>query len=172
MEKLTRKITLTGIFAALALAVFVIEAQLPPIAIPGVKLGLSNAVSLAAMIFISRKCAGAVTLIRITLGAVFCGTLMSFAFSAAGGILAFAVMAAVVEKIDRHQLWAVSVLGAIGHSIGQFLAAMIFIGTKGLLIYLPIMIICSVISGALTGLLVQRLWFSPLQKISMKKTQL
>lgn len=166
MKTKANRITLTGILSALALAVFVIEAQLPPIMIPGVKLGLSNAVTLFAMTFVSIPCALAVMVIRITLGAVFCGTAMSFAFSLSGGVLAFAAMALLSVITDKKQLWVVSVFGAVFHSVGQIAAAYVFIGNKAVISLLPILIICSVISGALTGLIVQRLWFSPLRRFA------
>lgn len=169
MKIKAKQITLTGILSALALAVFVIEAQLPPIMIPGVKLGLSNAVTLFAMTFVSVPCAAAVMLIRITLGAVFCGTAMSFAFSLSGGILAFAAMAVLSSRMDKKQLWVVSVFGAVFHSVGQIAAAYIFIGNTAVVSLLPLLIVCSVISGALTGLIVQKLWFSPLRRFASDK---
>ena len=158
------QITKTGILAALALSVFVIEAQLPPIGIPGVKLGLANAVTLAVMIFVNIPCAALVLLIRLILGAVFCGTVMSFAFSLCGGAAAFAVMSLLVNRFARGQLWVVSVFGAAAHSIGQLAAANFFIGSAAVWGLLPLLLICSVISGALVGVIVQRLWFSPLRR--------
>lgn len=165
----SRKIALTGVLAGLALAVFTIEAQLPPIWIPGVKLGLSNVVTLIAMLMISRRSAGAVQLIRIVLGAVFCGTAASFMFSLFGGAAAFAVMALTVNIMDRRQIWAVSVLGAAAHSLGQLAAAYILIENTAVISLLPALLICSVITGALTGIVAQRLWFSPLRDRFVQK---
>ncbi len=163
----TKKLTLTAILSALALAIFVIEAQLPPIGMPGIKLGLSNVVILTTMIFVSVPSALAVMLIKVTLGAVFCGNITAFFFSLTGGVLSFIIMAVLVRLFDYKQLWVVSVFGAIFHSIGQLIVAYILIGSRGVLTLLPILLICSIISGALTGLLVQRLWFSPLKRFSI-----
>ncbi len=160
----TRKITASAILSAMALTIFVIEAQLPPIGIPGVKLGLSNVVTLVAMLFVSVPSALAVMLIRITLGAFFCGTVMSFAFSLCGGALAFIVMAFAKSRLDPHQIWVVSALGAVAHSLGQLAVAYFFIGNRAVFTLAPVLIICSVISGVLTGIITQRLWFSPLKK--------
>lgn len=161
------KLTLTALLSALALSIFVIEAQLPPIWIPGVKLGLSNVVTLCAMLFVSVRCAAAVTLIRIAFGALFCGTFTSFMFSLCGGMLAFVAMAALINHMDRRQIWAVSVIGAIAHSVGQLSAAFILIENAATVLLLPVLTICSVITGTFTGLIVQRLWFSPLRKFSL-----
>ena len=49
----TRKLALMALFVAIALTIFMIESQLPPIApIPGVKLGLANVVTLTAMLIL------------------------------------------------------------------------------------------------------------------------
>ena len=43
----TKKIAVLGLLTAIALTIFMIEAQIPPVVpIPGVKLGLSNIVTL------------------------------------------------------------------------------------------------------------------------------
>ena len=48
----TRKLALMALFVAIALTIFMIESQLPPIApIPGVKLGLANVVTLTVKRF-------------------------------------------------------------------------------------------------------------------------
>ena len=46
----TRKLTLTALLTAIALCIFTAEAQLPSLtAIPGIKLGLANVVTVFAM---------------------------------------------------------------------------------------------------------------------------
>ena len=45
-----RKMVMLSLYAAIALALFVLEAQIPiPVAIPGVKLGLANVVTLLVL---------------------------------------------------------------------------------------------------------------------------
>ena len=74
--------------------------------------------------------------------------------------------AILLKKIlTQRQLWVAGALGAIAHSIGQMGAAIVIAGTPGLVVYLPIMIVCSVITGVFTGLCAQvllnrgdRLW--------------
>ena len=76
-----KKFALTSVLAGLALIIFVVEAQLPPFWIPGIKLGLANVVTLVALLFGGYSVGAGVLLIRVVLGAVFCGTFMSFVFS-------------------------------------------------------------------------------------------
>jgi len=48
----TKKLTLMAILTAIALIIFIIEAQIPlPISVPGVKLGLANVVTLFALFY-------------------------------------------------------------------------------------------------------------------------
>ena len=54
-----KKLTLMAILTASALIIFIIEAQIPlPVPIPGVKLGLANAVTLFALFYGKRKAMG------------------------------------------------------------------------------------------------------------------
>ena len=57
----TKRIALMSALAAIALTIFVIESQIPPVVpIPGVKLGLSNIITLVTMLLLGRREAGAV----------------------------------------------------------------------------------------------------------------
>ena len=55
------------------------------------------------------------------------------------------------------QLWVAGALGAVAHSIGQMAMAIAVTGTPGIVVYLPMMIVCSVITGLFTGLCAQLL---------------
>ena len=53
------------------------------------------------------------------------------------------------------QLWVAGALGAIAHSVGQMIAAIWISGTPGLIVYLPVMVVCSIVTGVFTGLCAQ-----------------
>ena len=57
--------------------------------------------------------------------------------------------------LKENQLWVAGCLGAIAHSIGQMIVAVWATGTPSLLLYLPVMIVCSIITGLFTGLCAQ-----------------
>ena len=162
----TKKLVLLGLLCAIALTIFMIEAQIPPLVpIPGVKLGLSNIVTVFCVFLIGGKEGAAVLFVRIFLGAVFAGNFSTIFYSGAGGLCAIAVTILLKKILTRRQLWVAGALGAIAHSIGQMGAAIVIAGTPGLVVYLPIMIVCSVITGVFTGLCAQvllnrgdRLW--------------
>ena len=151
-----KKLTTLALLSAVALTIFVIESQIPALVpIPGVKLGLANIVTVFA-VFAFRGQDGALVLaVRIFLGAVFAGNFSTIFYSAAGGTLAILTTIGLKHILTKKQLWVAGALGAVAHSIGQMAMAVALTGTPGLLVYLPVMIVCSVITGLFTGLCAQ-----------------
>ena len=69
-----RKLTQMAMLTAIALTIFMIEAQIPaPVPIPGIKLGLANIVTVFAVFAMGPKEAATILFCRIFLGAVFAG---------------------------------------------------------------------------------------------------
>ena len=156
--KRTKKLVLTALLAAAALGVYVLEAQIPaPVPVPGVKLGLANIITLAAMVLLGRREAAAVLAVRLLLGSMFAGRMSALLYSAAGGVLAYAVMAILIGALPEHLIWVVSALAAIAHNIGQLVTAVLITATPGLLWYAPALLIAAVLTGVFTGLAAQRL---------------
>ena len=109
----TKKLALMAVLTAIALTIFMIEAQIPaPVPIPGVKLGLANIITLTAMLILDKKEAGAVLAARIIMGAMFAGSPSAILYSGAGGVLAYAVMCLMVGHVPEKRLWAVSAVSA------------------------------------------------------------
>lgn len=137
---------------AIALTIFMIENQLPsPVPIPGIKLGLSNIITLAAMLLLGRKEAGAVLAARIIMGAVFAGSPSTLIYSAAGGTFAYAVMCLTVGLFKEKQIWIVSALAAVAHNAGQLLACALIVKTPGIMLYAPVLAASGIITGVFTG---------------------
>lgn len=165
----TRKLTVMAMLLALALIIFVIEAQLPPLApIPGIKLGLANIITLTAIYLIGRREAFIVLILRIILGSVFSGNLIGFIYSVSGGIASFALMCAVSLFLKPDKIWVVSVFGALAHNAGQIAAAVFITKTTQVIWYLPVLTISAVITGVFTGIAAQ-LIFKRLRKINAIK---
>ena len=152
----TRKITLLALLTAIALTIFMVEAQIPALVpIPGIKLGLANIVTVFAVFALGPKDACLVLAARIFLGAVFAGNFSTILYSASGGALAILVTIGLRKILKDNQLWAAGCLGAIAHSVGQMIAAIAITRTAGLLVYLPVMIVISIFTGLFTGLCAQ-----------------
>ena len=154
----TRRIALLGLLTAIALTIFMIEAQIPAvIPIPGVKLGLSNIVTVFAVFTLGPWDGAAVLACRIFLGAVFAGNFSTILYSAAGGFLSILVTMGLRKILKENQIWAAGCLGAIAHSVGQMIAAIAITRTPGLLVYLPVLVIISIFTGLFTGFCAQLL---------------
>lgn len=150
-----KRLTIDAMLAAAALILFIVESQIPPlVAIPGIKLGLANIVTLLAIVSLSKRDAAAILAVRIVLGSVFAGQIMSFFYSLAGGVLCLAAMCLSVKILNEKQIWAVSVIGAIAHNVGQLAVAFLVLG-KYVLYYTPVLMISGVVTGVFTGLCAQ-----------------
>ena len=155
---MTKKLAVLGLLSAIALTIFMVENQIPPLVpLPGIKLGLSNIVTVFAVFFLGAKEGIAVLAVRIFLGAVFAGNFSTIIYSAAGGALAILATIGAKRILKPEQIWVAGCLGAIAHSIGQMAVAVAVTGTPGLLAWLPIMILCSMVTGCFTGLCAQYL---------------
>ena len=152
----TRKMVLLALLSAIALTIFMIEAQIPmPIPIPGIKLGLANIVTVFTVFLLGPMSGIAVLLTRIFLGAVFAGNFSTILYSLAGGSLAIFTTILLRKVLKHNQLWIAGCLGAIAHSIGQMIVAIWISGTPGLIVYLPVMIATGIVTGLFTGLCAQ-----------------
>ena len=153
-----RKLTRMAMLTAIALTIFMIEAQIPALVpVPGVKLGLANIVTVFAVFAMGPGEAASILFVRIFLGAVFAGNFSTILYSGAGGLCAIAVAIGLRNLLTHRQLWVAGALSAIGHSVGQMAMAIAITATPALAAYLPVMIVCSVITGLFTGLCAQLL---------------
>ena len=126
-----RRLTRAALLTAIALTIFLAEAQLPPpVPIPGIKLGLANIVTVYAMFALGPRDTLLILLSRIFLGAVFSGQMMTL-------------------------LWVSSPLSAVCHNLGQLLAAAAIAKSWVVLVYLPYLVLAGLITGTLTGLCAQ-----------------
>ena len=154
----TKKLVLLALLDAIALTIFMVEAQIPALVpIPGIKLGLSNIVTVFTVFTIGPWEGAAVLFVRIFLGAVFAGNFSSILYSAAGGLCAISATMLLRKILNKKQLWVAGCLGAIAHSVGQMAMAIAITATPGLIAYLPIMIAASIVSGTFTGFCAQLL---------------
>ena len=162
----TRKLTTIAVLVALAIVLHLFEALIPiPFPIPGVKLGLANIVTLLALVLFDFKTALTIAFMRTVLGSLLSGTLFNIAFflSFSGAIAATCVMAILLylgkslSFHSRFSLLGLSVAGAAAHNLGQLAMAALLIKHSGIFYYLPVMLLSSIPTGILTGLLLREL---------------
>ena len=152
----TKRLTRLALLTAIALTIFMVELQIPaPVPIPGVKLGLSNIVTVYCVMLYGPWSALSVLLCRVILGAVFSGRIAALAYSLAGGLLSWALMCLLRRAVTERQIWVLSILGGLFHNIGQILAAMVITGTPSIAVYFPVLALSGMIAGLFTGLSTQ-----------------
>ena len=146
-----------ALLTAVALTIFLAEAQLPVIPIPGVKLGLANIVTVYAMFVMGPGDALMVLSARVFLGAVFSGQMMTLLYSAAGGLLSWCVLCLLGRLLTKEQIWLASPVAAIFPNLGQLLAAAAVLRSWSVLAWLPYLVIAGVLAGLFTGMAAQAL---------------
>ena len=147
-----RTIARLGILTSVALVLGWLE-RLVPIApgIPGIKLGLGNTVLLYAIYMMKNRHAVLLMLLKVFLTGILFAGFVGMLYSFAGGVVSLTVMI-LAKRIPRIGIIPVSMLGAVGHSVGQITVACILLLARAALFYFPVLFAASVITGALSGL--------------------
>ena len=134
----TARLTRLALLTAIALTIFMAEAQLPTLVpIQGVKLGLANIVTVYAVFALGPGDALLILLSRVFLGAVFSGQMMTLFYSLGGGLLAWLIMCLLRPVFHKEHLWLCSPVAALFHNLGQLLVAAAIMRTWAVLAYLP-----------------------------------
>ena len=153
-----KKITFLSLLLAIAIILGIVDSYIPT-NIPGVKLGLANIIIVMVLYLFSYKEAILINLIRIYISALLRGTIFSMGFlmSLSGGILSLLIMIILKYILKNKGIIFVSIIGAIFHSIGQNLIAIIYLDTINILYYLPILILISILTGFIMGLIAYKI---------------
>ena len=153
-----KRITTVALLTAVALILFVVEAQIPaPVPLPGLKLGLANIITVYALFVLGPKDTLCILLVRVFLGSIFAGAIVTLFYSLGGGLLCFLAMLLLRRILTIKQIWVCSVIGAVFHNLGQMIAAVLIYRTTAVLIYLPPLLLAGIIAGTFTGLIAQYL---------------
>ena len=145
------KVAQYGLITALALVLSWLESLLPPLGVPGVKLGLPNLAVVFALYRLGFRDACVISLARVVLVALLFGNGAALAYSVAGAALSLALMG-LLKKTGKFSPVGVSVAGGVAHNAGQILVAMALLETSRLAWYLPVLWISGTIAGVLVGI--------------------
>ena len=154
----TRRIALSGLLFALAMALSFIEGTLTiPGLLPGMKLGLANIVVMYALFFMGPRQA----LVLDVLKSLFVFLVSGFTaglLSLCGGLLSLLVMWVLYYLLPVRPTWfMLSVCGALAHNIGQLLGAGVIISSSLSFYYAPVMLVLGLVMGALTSITLKAL---------------
>ena len=153
----TRRVSLLGVLVALALALHVLEAQIPA-PLPWVKPGFANLMTLVALLSLGWRSALLVMVLRVVIGSLLVGSFLGpgFLLSLSGGLASTAAMALMAPGAWR--LWsplAVSAVGAVAHGGAQLLAlkGLHLLPSGNLTWLVPLVLVPALVAGLFTGLL-------------------
>ena len=145
------KVAQYGLLTALALALSWVESLLPPLGVPGVKLGLPNLAIVFALYRLGFREACVISLARVVLVTLLFGNGAALAYSIAGAALSLSLMG-LLKKTGKFSSVGVSVAGGVAHNAGQILVAMALLETSRLAWYLPVLWISGTVAGVLVGI--------------------
>lgn len=150
IQKCARLSMLTA--AAIVLNIF--ESFIPFLNIPGIKIGLANIIILSILYVYGIKEAIYVSILKVLIVGILRTGLFSttFLFSLSGAVLSL-IMMFLAKKINIFSIIGVSIIGSISHSIGQLIMAYIILKNNSVYLYLPILLIVSIITGMLVGII-------------------
>ena len=154
MKKLdTKKLVTLSALIAVAMILSYIESLIPTfVAVPGVKMGLSNIATVFTLYALGWPYAIIVSIIRVLLSALLFGNVTSLIYSLAGATLALASMI-LLKKLDKFSSVGVSVVGSLFHNVGQITAACLVMETTAISLYLIPLTISGTIAGVVIGLI-------------------
>ena len=145
-----------GLLLGLATALWFVENLLPiPSVIPGARLGLANVVLLVVVVRFDLKEALFLNLARGLLVSLITVTTFGFTFmlSLGGGVSAALAMAGINRWWpDQVSAIGLSIAGAFAHNLTQVILAIVLLGHRGIIFYLPYFLIFSLPTGFFTGI--------------------
>ncbi|NLN64316.1 MAG: Gx transporter family protein [Clostridiaceae bacterium] len=144
-----------AIMTSVAILLHFVEGMFPmPVAIPGIKLGLANVVSLIALYLFGPAQAFTIMLLRVLMSSFLYSGFSSALFSLSGGVLSLFSMLLIWRLREKgFSIVGASVCGGIFHNIGQLAAAAIVLRTSTVFSYRPVLLISGLVTGTATGIL-------------------
>lgn len=153
MRNKTKRLTTLALLVAVGMLLSFIESRIPPlVAIPGVKLGLSNVATLFALYSLSAKDAAIVSILRVSLSSLLFGNVSSFLYAFGGALLSLLVML-LLKQARLFTPIAVSAVGGVVHNIAQIGVAFLMLRTDVVLYYLAPLLLSGVITGTVIGII-------------------
>ena len=148
-----RCLLVAAILVAQGLALSFLEMLLPlPAPVPGAKLGLANAVTLAALYTLPRqRDVLLVSVLRVVLASFFCGGPSLLLYSLSGALGSLAVM--LLLKRRGVSIISVSAAGGLTHNLCQLGTAMLVLHSSALLSLLPLLSLAGLAAGWGIGVL-------------------
>ena len=140
-----------GMLFALAIALSFCESCLTPLLglMPAMKLGLSNIVVMYALLYLSKRQALALVLLKALFALLPRGVSAGF-LSLCGGLVSWGVLCLLLVLPLPVTGYIFSVSGALAHNVGQLCGAAVLLSDRMALSYAPVLLAAGVAVGSLT----------------------
>lgn len=141
-----------ALLTSLALIFSYVEAIIPynP-AIPGIKLGIANVVTVIALYKFGWKDAACISVLRIVLAGLLFNGVFGMLYSLAGALLSFIGML-LLKRSKIFSIVGVSMAGGVLHNLGQLLVAAALIEDLRIFFYFPVLLFSGIVSGIAIGI--------------------
>ena len=149
-----KQITRYSILLALAVILNWVEHLIPIASIPGVRLGLANAIGILCLYYLGYRAYTSFGFLRVLLASLLFGTFLGTSFwISLGGCLLATITTIILTKFSKVSIYGVSIAAAIMHGLGQVLVVAILYQTIHIVSYVLILSITGAITGALVAYL-------------------
>lgn len=148
-----KKICYVAMFVCIGILAGYLESFIVlPVSVPGIKIGLSNIVTIIALYLLGPLYAFFICVCRVLLSSILFGSGISSLYSITGALISFIGMF-LLFRCDKISVYGVSIAGGALHNASQLAVALIIVKVPYLYYYFPILIISGILAGFLIGFL-------------------
>ncbi len=150
-----RKITIISIFVTISIILSFIEKGIGFLSLfPGAKLGLANIITILSIYIFGIRYSFSILMIRILVVGLFSGNAISFIYSIIGGLSSFIIMCILYLFCKKYvSIIGISTAGAVVHGLSQLIVASYLYMNIAVFSYSPYILLITMISGFLIGIL-------------------
>ncbi len=140
-----------GLLLAFALILSYVETLIPfSVAIPGIKIGMSNLAVVWCLYLLSFREAMLLSVSKAVLSGLLFGNPVMILYSLSGAVLSGLVMY-LLKRSNGFHVPVVSAVGGVAHNIGQLLVAFLMVQTYGIVYYIPFLLLAGLLMGGVNG---------------------
>lgn len=140
--------------SALSLIAFTLENLLPPLILPGARLGLSNIFILLTALLVGGAYGYAALAVKTLIGSIIIGNFSAVLYSLPAGIIALTLELTAILYFRNVGIIAASVLGSVINITVQNAVFCLVTKTTEYFIYSPYLALIGAFTGAIVGLIV------------------
>lgn len=152
-----KRLVITALLFALSIVLSYIEGMIPPlfVAVPGIKLGLSNIIVMYTLFLVNWKQAYVIAVLK-GLFVFLLKSPVSGIISVSGGIVSVTIMLLLLLLSKRKLSYLLlSVFGAVFHNIGQLTAASLINSSIYIWVYFPVLLVAGILAGVITSVILK-----------------